>query len=258
MRKGIQTDVLRRESRNQYRNHAFFSLQFEGEEGGDDKEGEEGRTFDVEIIDDSDVQLRDTLLHAFRYIVMKNEERKKGNRAHSWDLSTEETISRMRMAWYGTISPSTVSNSGVMKVDVKVDVSGWLQEREKERERGVSTSTVTTVMDEKKIEENFDGFVTGSGMGVRRESATSELSYLTCSEDDSSSRVDGEGGGDEPERASPPVIDGTPFGKQRGGGGERGGEEAGGIIRQKASVSPKRLEELMVGREDATGLELDL
>ena len=42
VKKGVQTDVLKRESRNRYRNHAFLSLEVEGENG---------RSFDLEVID---------------------------------------------------------------------------------------------------------------------------------------------------------------------------------------------------------------
>lgn len=238
MRKGIQTDVLKRESRNQYRNHAFFSLEFEADEEGNGEGGEwEARTFDLEIIDDSDVQLRDTLLHAFRYIVLKNEERKRGDRAHSWDLSTEEMIARMRQAWDGR--PTSPSNPGT---NIKVDVSGWLQEREKERARAVSTSTVTTVVDEKKIEEKFL---------ERKESETSELSFLSCAEERGEDirdeqTEDGQNGKVRVERPLPPIIDGTP----------RMEVEQSPIFRQQASISPKRLNEVFDSKDGRIGLEI--
>ena len=64
VKKGVQTDVLKRGSGNQYRKHAFFSLLFEGEDE---------RSLDLEVVG-GDVQQRDKLLYGFNYVVMKNQE----------------------------------------------------------------------------------------------------------------------------------------------------------------------------------------
>jgi len=74
VKKGVQTEVLQRSSDNKYRQHAFLSLEFDG-----DFE----RTFDLECVD-GNVELRDKLLHAFKYILLRNEDMKK--HLDSWDL----------------------------------------------------------------------------------------------------------------------------------------------------------------------------
>ena len=93
VRKGVQTEVLLRCNDNRYRQHAFLSLEFEGR-------GIQ-RTFDLECMN-GDVELRDKLLHAFKYILLKNEEGKK--RLDSWDLDEKHIKDRIHRAWDGRTS----------------------------------------------------------------------------------------------------------------------------------------------------------
>ncbi|GMH83030.1 hypothetical protein TrST_g615 [Triparma strigata] len=172
VKKGIQTDVLRREGGNQYKKHAFLSLLFEGEEE---------RSLDLEVAD-GDVQVRDKLLHGFKFIVLKNQEFKKAMRAHSWDLDEKATNKKMREAWVGK------SRAGENSDGVKVEIGPWLKQREiqRERERAGSVST-ETIPDEKKIEENFN-VIKDDDLGLpqefvglsRNSSSTSELSFSTA------------------------------------------------------------------------------
>ncbi|GMI17547.1 hypothetical protein TrLO_g14807 [Triparma laevis f. longispina] len=182
VKKGIQTDILKREGGNQYKKHAFLSLFFEGE-------GE--RSLDLEVAD-GDVQVRDKLLHGFKFIVLKNQEYKKAMRAHSWDLDEAATNKKMREAWGGK------SAAGENSDGVKVEIGPWLKQREmqRERERAGSIST-ETIPDEKKIEENFNVIKDGGemmdmgnlpqdvGLGLsRNSSSTSELSFATATGND--------------------------------------------------------------------------
>ncbi len=94
VKKGVQTDVLKRNSDNSYRSHCFFSLEF-----GDalNEDGAEYRTFDLEV-PGGDVNLRDRLLHGFRYVAMMNNKRAPRD---SWELPDEKIQERLRRAWDG-------------------------------------------------------------------------------------------------------------------------------------------------------------
>lgn len=76
---------------------------------------------------------------------MKNREANKLNRAHSWDLDENLIIERMRTAWEGRpVSPSSDNNV------VKVEITPWLLQRERERARAENGGSVETITDDEK------------------------------------------------------------------------------------------------------------